>query len=77
VADVHHISRFGGDTGEYAVGGRFHFEDRFVGFHFEQHLALADRLALLLQPRNELAGFLRHLERRHDNADRHRAETFP
>ena len=59
------------DSRENAVGGRFHFDDRFVGFDFEERLALGDAVAFLLPPGEELAGFLRHLEGGHDNAEGH------
>src|SRR5206468_11031659 len=67
----HHVSRFRADAGEDAVYRRLHFDDGLVGFDLEQHLALADRLAFLFQPRDELPAVLRHLERRHQHADRH------
>jgi hypothetical protein len=36
------------DSRENAVGGRFHFHDRFVGFDFEERLAFGDAVAFLL-----------------------------
>ena len=50
---------------------RLDLDDRLVGLDLEQHLALLDLLAFLLLPRDELARFLRHLERRHHDADGH------
>ena len=37
------------DAGENAVGGRFDFHHRFVGFDFEQRFAFGDALAFLLR----------------------------
>ena len=59
------------DAGENAVGGRFDFHHRFIGFDFEKRLAFGDAVAFFLSPGNELAGFLRHLESGHDNAEGH------
>ena len=41
-------------------------------FHFQQRLALGDLLAFLLEPGDELAGFLRHFQCGHDNANGHK-----
>jgi hypothetical protein len=60
-----------GDSGEDAVGGRFHFHHGFVGFDFEKGIAFGDAVAIFFPPGDELAGFLRHLEGGHDNAEGH------
>ena len=44
--------------------------------HFEEDLTLADALSLLLHPRHNLSGLLRHFERRHHNAGRHNVFEF-
>ena len=59
------------NPGKNSVGGSFDFHDCFVGFDFEERLALRDAVALLLPPGKELAGFLRHLESGHYNAEGH------
>src|ERR1700752_2527556 len=59
------------DSRQDAVGRRFHFDDCFVSFYFEEGLALGDAVAFLLAPGNELAGFLRHLESGHYYAEGH------
>jgi hypothetical protein len=60
------------DSREDAVGRRFDFDDGFVGFNFEERLPFGDAVTFLLPPGNELAGFLRHLESGHNNAEGHR-----
>jgi len=60
-------------AGQHAVSRRFQFQHHFVGFDFREWLALGDRVAFFLKPRDDFAGFLRHLERRHDDADGHLA----
>jgi len=59
------------DARQDAVAGRFDLDDRFVGLDLDERLALGDVIAFLLSPREQLAGFLRHLERRHHDAQRH------
>ena len=59
------------DARKDAVGRRFHFDHRLVGFYFEERLPFGDAVALLLPPSEELAGFLRHLEGGHYNAEGH------
>ncbi len=59
------------DSRENAIGRRFHFDYRFVGFDLEQRFAFGNVLAFLFAPGDELAGFLRHLKRGHDNAEGH------
>jgi len=76
LTDGHDVADLRGDAGEDAVLRGFDFHDGLVGFDFEEHLAFFDLLPLFLQPRHELAGFLRHLERRHDDAYRHLPETL-
>src|SRR5690606_13314551 len=51
-------------------------DDRLVGLDLEEHLALLDGVAFLLEPRDELAGLLRHLERRHHYAGCHRSPGY-
>src|SRR5579872_5432340 len=57
---------------EHAVSRSFDFHHGFVGFDFEKRFALGYAIAFLFAPSNELAGFLRHLEGGHDNAEGHR-----
>jgi microsomal dipeptidase-like Zn-dependent dipeptidase len=59
------IARFCGNAGEDAIGRGLDFHDGLVGLDLEEHLAFSNLLTLLFQPRDELARFLRHLERRH------------
>jgi len=59
------------DSGEDAVGGSLDFDNRFVGFNFEEGLAFDHAIAFLLAPGNELAGFLRHFQCGHYNAEGH------
>jgi hypothetical protein len=59
------------DASQHTFTRRFDLHHRFVSLNFKQRLALADSVAFLLQPGNELAGFLRHFESGHDNADGH------
>jgi hypothetical protein len=63
--DRHNVARLRADTAEDTVGLRLDLNDGLVGLDLEEHLAFLDLLALFLQPRDELARFLRHLERRH------------
>ena len=51
---------------------RFDLDDGLVGFHFEEQLALLDRLAFLFLPGHELASLLSHLESGHHDADCHK-----
>ena len=57
--------------GENAFAGGFDFDHGLIGFHFQQRFALGNAFAFLLLPGDELAGFLRHLQRGHDDADGH------
>ncbi len=59
------------DSGQNSVGRCFYFDDRFVGFDFEERFALGDTVTLLLAPGEELAGFLRHLQGWHYDAEGH------
>ena len=59
------------DPSENPVSRSFHFHYGFVGFYFEERLALGDAVTFLLAPGDELAGFLRHLEGGHHNAEGH------
>jgi hypothetical protein len=59
------------DTAEHTVARGLDLDHRLVGLDLEEQLAFLDRLPFFLQPLNELARFLRHLERRHHDADRH------
>ena len=54
--DRHDIAHLRGDAAENAVGGGFDFDDGFVGFDFEQELALLDRFAVLFLPGDEFPG---------------------
>jgi hypothetical protein len=51
--------------------GGFDLDHRLIGFDFEERLALGDALAFFFSPGQEFAGFLRHFERGHYDADRH------
>jgi hypothetical protein len=64
-----------GNRGKNAVAGRFHFDYGFVGFDFQQWLALGHLLTFTLAPRDNLAGLLRHFECGHDDADGHWEES--
>src|SRR5580765_5416886 len=72
------VARFCGDAGKDAIGRGLDFHDGLIGLDLEEHLAFSNLLTLLFQPRDELARFLRHLERRHHDADSHQlpAPTF-
>ena len=59
------------DTGKDAIRGRFDFNNSLIGFDFEEDLAFRDGFAFFLDPRNDFSGFLRHLQRRHHNANSH------
>jgi hypothetical protein len=59
------------DSSQNAIRRTFHFQYSFVGFHFEKRLTFAYTLAFPLPPGHQLAGFLRHLERGHHNAEGH------
>src|SRR5688572_23388648 len=78
VADLNDVTGVSRDAAENPVAGGLDFDHRLVGLHLEEHLALANLLPLLLQPRDQLAGLLRHFERRHHDADSHQrpAPTF-
>ena len=69
--DWNDVADLRGHARQHAVAGRFDLDDRLVGLDLEQHLAFLDLLAFLLLPRNQLARFLRHLERRHHHAHCH------
>ncbi len=62
------VAFVGLDARENSIGGRFDFHDGFVGFDFEQRLALGDGFTLFFSPGDELAAFLRHLECGHYDA---------
>ena len=65
------IADLRGYSGKQAVSGSFYLHHCFVGLNFQQGLALCDLLALFLPPGQQLAGFLRHFKRWHDNTYRH------
>jgi hypothetical protein len=65
LADRNDVIDLGRDAGENAIALRLDLDDRLVGLDLEEHVALLDRLPFFLQPRDELARLLRHLERRH------------
>ena len=77
LADRNDVALLRGDAAKNPVALRLDFDDRLVGLDLEQHLALLDLLAFLLLPRNQLARFLRHLERRHHHADAPLASGAP
>jgi hypothetical protein len=52
--------------------GGLHLDDRFVGLYLKQRFAFSDVLALLFLPRQKFAILLRHFERRHHHAYRHK-----
>jgi hypothetical protein len=58
-------------TRENAIRWRLNLKHRFVGFYFQQWLTLSHTVALHLAPSDKLAGFLRHFESGHDNAESH------
>ena len=68
LADGNDVALFCGDAAKNPVALRFDLDHRLVGLDLEQHLALLDLISLLLLPRDQLARFLRHLERRHHHA---------
>ena len=59
------------DAGEHAIRARLDLDYRFIGFHLEQRLTLADDIAFFFQPRDNLSTLLRHLQRRHYNTSCH------
>ena len=52
--------------------GRLYLDDRFVRLYLKQRFAFGDVFALLFLPSQELAILLRHFERRHHDAYRHK-----
>ena len=59
-------------SGKNSFRRRFNLYNRFVGFDFEERLTFGDAVPFLFAPGNELAGFLRHLEGGHYDAEGHR-----
>ena len=70
-ADGHLGALRDADGGERSAGGRLDLDRHLVGLDLEQRLALCHRLAVLLEPAQDLAGLLGHAERRHDHVSRH------
>jgi hypothetical protein len=64
-------ARYGLDARQNTIGGRFDFDYRFIRFDFKERFAFRDAVAFLLPPAEKLAGFLRHLEGGHHNAEGH------
>jgi hypothetical protein len=50
---------------------RFDFDNRLVGLDLHEGLALGDAIPFFLTPGHQLASFLSHLERGHDDAYGH------
>ncbi len=71
LADRNDVAFLRCDPAKDAVTCCFDFDDRLVGLDLEQHLALLHLLAGLFLPRDQLARFLRHLQRRHHDANCH------
>ena len=61
----------GGSKRERAVGGRLHLDRDLVGLDLHERLALGHRLAVHLQPAEDLARLLRHPQGRHDHVGGH------
>src|SRR6266700_3184405 len=55
---------------------RLDFARHLVGLDLDDRLALDDAVAGRLDPAQDLAGLLRHLQRRHDDVRWHRARGF-
>jgi hypothetical protein len=69
--DWNDVAFLRGDAAENAVAARFDLDHGLVGLDLEEHLAFLDLISSLLLPGNQLACLLRHLERRHHDANRH------
>jgi len=63
------------DTGKKAITGRLDLHHRLVGFDFEEGLAFRDRFSFFFEPRNDLASFLGHFKRGHDDTDCHSLDS--
>src|SRR5258706_11322749 len=66
-----HRSHIRRNSRQNPIARSFHFHHRFVRLDLKQRLALADALAFFLAPRQQLAVFLRHFQRRHHHTNRH------
>src|SRR5260370_13940247 len=66
-----HRPHFGCYPRKNPFSRRFHLDNRLIGLDFKQRLTLSHAFAFFLSPRQELPGFLRHVERRHHHTDRH------
>src|SRR5882757_7414798 len=66
-----HRSHIRRNSRQNPIARSFHFHHRFVRLNLKQRLALADALAFFLAPRQQLAVFLRHFQRRHHHTNRH------
>ena len=73
LADGDDVARLRGHLAQDAGSRRLDLDGRLVGLDLEERVALPDRIAGRPEPLQDLAGVLRQLEGRHDDAGRHQA----
>ena len=73
LADGDDVACLRGHLAQDAGSRRLDLDGGLVGLDLEERVALPDRVAGRPEPLQDLAGVLRQLERRHDDAGRHQA----